>query len=214
MEFPSSSLRGVEKERQYDEQPQRMNSSSPTAGSASAVEVDDDRTTEPAVRIERAFARYQKELLGTLYHLVGNVEDAQDALQEAFVKCWRHRDEIAQVECLKAWIFRVVLNTGRDLRQSAWKRKRRSMDDPTADALKSSLEDPATESVRREEVAQLRQALLDLRPEEKEVFLLRENGELTYEQMAELLGIPVGTVKTRMRTALTRLRGVLGISLA
>lgn len=189
-----------------------MKSSPPTAGSASAVEVDDDRATDPAERIERAFARYQKELLGTLYHLIGNVEDAQDALQEAFVKCWRHRDEIAHVDCLRAWIYRVVLNTGRDLRQSAWKRKRRSMDEPTAEALKSADDDPATDSIRREEVAQLRRALLDLRPEEKEVFLLRENGELTYEQMAEALGIPVGTVKTRMRGALARLRGVLGVS--
>lgn len=189
-----------------------MKSSPPTAGSASAVEVEDDRATDPAERIERAFARHQKELLGTLYHLIGNVEDAQDALQEAFVKCWRHREEIAHVECLRAWIYRVVLNTGRDLRQSAWKRKRRSMDEPTAETLKSSADDPATDTIRREEVAQLRQALLDLRPEEKEVFLLRENGDLTYEQMAEALGIPVGTVKTRMRTALARLRGVLGVS--
>lgn len=86
------------------------------------------------------------------------------------------------------------------------------MDEPTAEGLKSSADDPATDSVRREEVAQLRQALLGLRPEEKEVFLLRENGDLTYEQMAEALGIPVGTVKTRMRTALARLRGVLGVS--
>lgn len=189
-----------------------MKSSPPTAGSASAVEVEDDRATDPAERIERAFARHQKELLGTLFHLIGNVEDAQDALQEAFVKCWRHREEIAHVECLRAWIYRVVLNTGRDLRQSAWKRKRRSMDEPTAEALKSSADDPATDTIRREEVAQLRQALLDLRPEEKEVFLLRENGNLTYEQMAEALGIPVGTVKTRMRAALARLRGVLGVS--
>jgi RNA polymerase sigma-70 factor (ECF subfamily) len=189
-----------------------MKSSPPTAGSARAVEVEDDRATDPAERLERAFARYQKELLGTLYHLIGNVEDAQDALQESFVKCWRHREEIPQVECLRAWIYRVVLNTGRDLRQSAWKRKRRSMDEPTAEGLKSSADDPATDSVRREEVAQLRQALLGLRPEEKEVFLLRENGDLTYEQMAEALGIPVGTVKTRMRTALARLRGVLGVS--
>ena len=184
----------------------------PASGSDRSVDINDDRSTDPAERIERAFARHQKELLGTLYHLVGNIEDAQDALQEAFVKCWRHRDEVAKVDCLRAWIFRVVLNTGRDLRQSAWKRKRRTMDEPTADSLEAHSPDPAAESERREEVAHLRQALLDLRPEEKEVFLLRENGDLTYEQMAELLGIPVGTVKTRMRTALARLRGVLGVS--
>ena len=60
------------------------------------------------------------------------------------------------------------------------------------------------ESLRR-----IRRALLDLRPEEKEVFLLRQNGELTYEQIAELRGVPVSTVKTQMRTALEKLRKVL-----
>jgi RNA polymerase sigma-70 factor (ECF subfamily) len=56
---------------------------------------------------------------------------------------------------------------------------------------------------------QLRQALLLLRPEEKEVFLLRQNGDLTYEQIAALYDRPVGTVKTQMRSALQKLRKIL-----
>jgi RNA polymerase sigma-70 factor (ECF subfamily) len=61
----------------------------------------------------------------------------------------------------------------------------------------------------RETVDRLRVALSDLRPEEKEVFLLRQNGELTYEQIAEVRNAPVGTVKTQMRAALQKLRKVL-----
>jgi len=61
----------------------------------------------------------------------------------------------------------------------------------------------------QETMAQLRDALTHLRPEEKEVFLLRQNGELTYEQIAELHDRPVGTVKTQMRSALQKLRKVL-----
>ena len=71
---------------------------------------------DSATALEDAFAQYQSELLGTLYYLVGNVEDARDALQESFIKCWRHRDQVAEVRNLKAWIFRISLNTGRDLR--------------------------------------------------------------------------------------------------
>ena len=52
----------------------------------------------------------------------------------------------------------------------------------------------------------LAQALVQLRPEEKEVFLLRQNGALTYEEIAELRQRPVGTVKTQMRSALAKLR--------
>ena len=61
----------------------------------------------------------------------------------------------------------------------------------------------------QESLQQLRDALMHLRPEEKEVFLLRQNGELTYEQIAELHSRPVGTVKTQMRSALEKLRKLL-----
>jgi len=47
-----------------------------------------------------------------LYYLVGNIEDARDALQEAFVKCWRSHEKLVEVQNLKAWIFRIALNTG------------------------------------------------------------------------------------------------------
>ena len=67
-----------------------------------------------------------------------------------------------------------------------------------------------TETLEEQEsLQQLRDALMHLRPEEKEVFLLRQNGELTYEQIAELHSRPVGTVKTQMRSALQKLRKVL-----
>ena len=69
---------------------------------------------------------------------------------------------------------------------------------------------PPTRNLEEQEsLAQLRQALLHLRDEEKEVFLLRQNGELTYEQIAELHNRPVGTIKTQMRSALQKLRKVL-----
>jgi RNA polymerase sigma-70 factor (ECF subfamily) len=55
----------------------------------------------------------------------------------------------------------------------------------------------------------IRAAVSQLRSEEKEVFLLRQNAEMTYEEIAEALGIPSGTVKTRMRLALARLRTTL-----
>lgn len=67
---------------------------------------------------------------------------------------------------------------------------------------------PSEQLETDERVAKLRTALQSLREEEQEVFLLRQNGELTYEQIAEMLTIPVGTVKTRMRLAVIKLREV------
>ena len=62
----------------------------------------------------------------------------------------------------------------------------------------------------REALERLRAAIADLRQEEKEVFLLRQNGNLTYEQIAEIRGAPVGTVKGRMRLGLKKMRAQLG----
>lgn len=158
--------------------------------------------------LEDAFAQYQAELLGTLFYLVGNMEDARDALQEAFIKCWRSHEKLVEVQNLKAWIFRIALNTGRDIRETAWRRKRQALGEDES-MIASQHAGPEMLVEQDERVSRLRAALTELRPEEQEVFLLRQNGELTYEEIAETIGVPSGTVKTRMRLALSKLREVL-----
>ena len=159
-------------------------------------------------KLENAFAQYQSELLGTLYYMVGNIEDARDALQETFVKCWRHKEKVNEVQNLKAWIFRIALNTGRDLRQTAWRRKRTGLPEDES-IVESMTAGPMAIAQRNEQLSRLSDAIRDLRGEEQEVFLLRQNGQLKYEEIAEAAGIPLGTVKTRMRLALSKLREVL-----
>jgi len=156
-------------------------------------------------RLEEAFARWQPELLGTLYYLTGNHEDARDALQETFIKCWRHREAMDEVENLKAWVFRVALNAGRDVRGTAWRRRRTGLIEE-GNTLASKDCQPDAHLEREEQLDRLRGAIRVLRSEEQEVFLLRQNGELTYEEIAAAIGIPLGTVKTRMRMALGKLR--------
>jgi RNA polymerase sigma-70 factor (ECF subfamily) len=175
---------------------------------SSATPRDGDAEPPAAEQLEEAFARYQDELLGTLYYLVGNTEDARDALQETFVKCWRRRSSLAEIENLKAWIFRVALNAGRDLRSTAWRRRSRPLE-KGEQSLVARDTAPQADASRREQLDLVRQAVRQLRSEEQEVFLLRQNGEMTYEQIAEAISIPVGTVKTRMRLALTKLREAL-----
>jgi RNA polymerase sigma-70 factor (ECF subfamily) len=155
-----------------------------------------------------AFNGLRDELLSTLLYVLGNRDDAMDAAQEAFLKCWKHRHETAGVQNLRAWIFRVGLNTAKDLQRSAWNRKVKPM---VTEELMIAARDPAPGLALedQEAVERLRAAIVSLRPDEKEVFLLRQNGDLTYEQIAEIRNAPVGTVKTQMRTALIKLRRVL-----
>lgn len=156
----------------------------------------------------RTFNDLRDELLSTLVYVLGNHEDAKDAAQEAFVKCWNAREQLHGVLNLRAWIFRVSFNTAKDMQRSAWHRRAKPL---KAEQYTMQARDPApAQTVERTEAFdRIRHALLGLRDEEKEVFLLRQNGELTYEQIADLRGCPVSTVKTQMRTALEKLRRVL-----
>lgn len=155
----------------------------------------------------RQFNAIRAELVSTLYFVVGNHEDAQDAAQDAFLKCWRNRQMLGEVNNVRAWIFRVGLNAAKDLQRSAWRRRAKPLED--ADQHPGVELDVAVSLEEKETLEQLRTAVHELRPEEQAVFLLRQNGDLTYEEIAELRRLPVGTVKTQMRSALQKLRRVL-----
>ena len=158
--------------------------------------------------LTRMFHDIRDELMSTLVYLLGNSDDAQEAAQEAFLKCWKARASLPEVQNLRAWVFRVAMNTARDTQRSAWNRRVKPL---LAEELMLSTREvaPGAALEDQESLARLRLAIAELRPEEQEVFLLRQNGELTYEQIAEIRSTPVGTVKTQMRTALQKLRRVL-----
>jgi len=173
-----------------------------------AAPVAPRRRTPPTEKFVRAFAEVRDELIGTLHSMLGSHDDAQDVAQEAFLKCWRARRKLRGVRNLKAWIFRIALNAARDLQRNAWRPQARPLE-PTLAPPPQAEVSPADVLAHGEALERLRGALLDLRAEEREVFLLRQNGDLTYEQIAVLRRRPVGTVKTQMRTALIKLRKVL-----
>jgi RNA polymerase sigma-70 factor (ECF subfamily) len=156
----------------------------------------------------RTFNECRDELVSTLWYMLGSQDDAQDMAQEVFLRCWRHQEGLPEVHNLRAWIFRVGLNAARDLQRSAWRRRVKPL---LGGEIMPPVEAPAQPCIveERESLDRLRQALMHLRPEEKEVFLLRQNGEMTYEQIAEFSNRPVGTVKTQMRAALQKLRKAL-----
>jgi RNA polymerase sigma-70 factor (ECF subfamily) len=162
----------------------------------------------PGELLLRTFTEIRDELVSTLWFLVGNPDDAQDIAQEVFLRCWRTQESLPQVRDLRAWIFRVGLNAAKDLKRSAWRRRVKPL---LGEEIMQLADGPVPGKVVEDEecLRRVRQALLDLRPEEKEIFLLRQNGDLTYQQIAQMRGCPVGTVKTQMRTALEKLRKVL-----
>jgi len=179
-----------------------------------AASVCDQAFLGPAARavngelLLATFNQLRDELLSTLWFILGNQEDAQDVSQEVFLRCWRTQDSLAEIQNLRAWIFRIGLNAAKDLQRSAWRRKVKPFLEPDLMPIADSA-NPGKALEDQESLGRLREALHGLRQEEKEVFLMRQNGELTYEQIAEIHNRPVGTVKTQMRSALQKLRKVL-----
>jgi RNA polymerase sigma-70 factor (ECF subfamily) len=177
---------------------------SPTARPAS----DGEDSLSPEEKLVRAFNELRDELVSTLMFLLGNRDDAQDAAQDAFLKCWRNLKTLPDVQNLRAWIFRVGLNAAKDMQRSAWNRRAKPLLGEEIMLAARELS-PGDRLEDQECLDRLRAAIHDLRTEEKEVFLLRQNGGMTYEQIAEARNAPVGTVKTQMRSALQKLRKVL-----
>jgi RNA polymerase sigma-70 factor (ECF subfamily) len=162
-------------------------------------------------RLTAMFDEAASELMGTLYFMLGNREDARDALQESYLKCWRRRDRLDEVRDMRAWVFKVAIDAARDMRRSAWRRKSRPLPEDE-DMITRAVPDTAARGPETaEDVARVRRELGKLPDAEREVFLLRENGGLSYKQIAAICGAPLGTVKTRMRSALIRLRRALSV---
>ena len=156
----------------------------------------------------REFDAVRNELFGTLYLLLGNYDDAQDALQVAFLRCWQARAGVPAVRNLRGWIWRVSLNAASDLRDRLRLRRGSPLSIVEGSAF-CPLPSPPEALLGREQVERLRAALAHLRPEERDVFLLRQHGGLTYDDIARRRGDAVGTVKSRMRAALRKLRHLL-----
>jgi RNA polymerase sigma-70 factor (ECF subfamily) len=171
-------------------------------------ELNTNGAVSQAEMLVQTFNQLRDELISTLLYVLGNRDDAHDAAQETFIKCWGVRDQLHKILNLRAWIFRVGFNTAKDMQRSAWNRRVKPLQGENYTMVGH---EPAPGQVleHKESVERVRQAIHHLRQEEKEVFLLRQNGDLTYEQIAEIRSCPVGTVKTQMRSALEKLRKLL-----
>ena len=89
------------------------------------------------------FNELRVELVSTLFFMLGNHEDAQDAAQDAFIKCWRTRTTLGEVQNMRSWIFRVGLNAAKDLQRNAWRRRARPLMGETCEQTDAEGSSPA-----------------------------------------------------------------------
>src|SRR5262249_12755712 len=132
-----------------------------------------------ADELARTFEDLRPNLQRKLSALLGNAADAEDALQTAFLRCWQARAAAGPKHNLRGWLWRVSLNVGRDLRK--YLRVRRALPLQAAGETACRREAPDDASLRRERDDRLQAALAQLRPAEREVFLMRSAG-LSYRE--------------------------------
>ena len=191
-------------------------------GIARPVEITLERTL-PAVNEEAAFvaelragsqdafayllAVYQNPVFNLIWHIVENAADASDVLQEVFVKVFKGIKGFNGDSSLRTWIYRIAVHEASNHRRSWIRRHWRepvSMDDPespwaaAASEAASSERGPDQVFEQAEREAVVKQALASLASPYRTVVVLREIEELPYEEIAQVLGLAEGTVKSRL----------------
>jgi RNA polymerase sigma-70 factor (ECF subfamily) len=158
----------------------------------------------------RAFAtlydRHSRAAYSLAYRMLGEKQAAEDVLQDAFLKVWRrttsYRTERASV---KTWILSIVHNRGIDQLRSLASR-RRTQERVEASAPSSQPSDAFSEAWRNSQREQLREALGSLPKEQSEILELAYFSGCTHVEISEILGLPLGTVKGRLRLGLRKVR--------
>lgn len=154
----------------------------------------------------RLVERHQDYIYNAVYHLVGHEHDAEDIAQDVFVRAYSGLAGFEGRAKFSTWLYGIMLNSVR----SHWRRERgrpalslEGQDededrdtDPPADA-----DGPEALGMRREQVRLVRAAIAELDEELREIVVLRDIRGLSYEELSEALGLPDGTVKSRLHRA-------------
>jgi RNA polymerase sigma-70 factor (ECF subfamily) len=145
--------------------------------------------------------------------LLGEVEEARDVAQEVFLQVYKRLGAFEGRSSLKTWIYRIAVNQCHN-RRRFWRRRRRDRETPLDEAVlppvvpggERRAANPYDETLRLERARRVQAALLELRFEHRSVLVLREVEGLTCEEVAAALGVPEGTVKSRLSRAREAMR--------
>ena len=155
--------------------------------------------------------RYQRPVYRVAYGLTRNAGDADDLAQETFVRAWQAIGRFRAGEPLYPWLARIAMNQA----MSLFRRRKRRPETALEPLLESGRQwgggdDPAQDAERSEHAEHLEAAFAGLTHEHQVVLVLRAVEGLSYEEIAGVLGVPPGTVMSRLSRARAELRARLG----
>lgn len=163
--------------------------------------------------LDELFSRYRSVAYRVAHRLLGNEADALDAVQDAFIKALVHLPSFQGRSAFKTWFLRVVSNAALDLGRQRGRRESLSLD-TAGPKVREECEpllhpDPASELERLDLRRKLHEALEQLSSAQRQTFVLHAEAELSYREVADALGISIGTVMSRLYYARQRLRVLL-----
>ncbi len=156
--------------------------------------------------------RYSPRLYEVVLRIVRERADAEEVVQESFFRAWRNLGGFQFDSALYTWLYRIAVNAAVDLSKRRKRRRILSLDDEgstVAGTVCGDVPPPAAASERVEAITWVRAAIEALPEPFKSILVMREYGDLSYEQLAETLEIPKGTVESRLFRARLRLRSWL-----
>lgn len=149
---------------------------------------------------------YKHKLFTMLVRMVGTREEAEDLLQETFVRVWEHRRNFDDRYCFSTWVYTIAMNLGRNELRKRKKVRFFSLFDRNNNPIE--VEDSQAEHSGALGVI-IDRAVKKLPLRYREAFVLRDLQELSYEEIGQVLNVPVGTVKSRVNRARTLLKDEL-----
>ena len=164
---------------------------------------------------EVLLGRHRKPVFNFILRYVGDRETAEDLLQETFMRVIKGADAYKRQAKFTTWLYTIARNLCVDQTRRRKHRKHASLDAPMAadddsgtllDVLPSSEMASDRKSVNKQLYQRLQGAIGALSEEQREVFLMREFLDMPFKQIADVVGVPENTVKSRMRYALEKLR--------
>ena len=176
--------------------------------STPAAEIELDLITAAQRGDRKAFGelvrRHREGVINVVFRMCGDAHLAEDAAQEAFIRAWQHLPSYRPRSPFRNWVYRIATNVALD----TLRRERETVD---IDDLSLVAQDAGPEATveGQERGQRVRDAVLALPPASRAVLVLREYEGLSYREIADTLGIPIGTVMSRLNYARNRLRDSL-----
>jgi RNA polymerase sigma-70 factor (ECF subfamily) len=157
---------------------------------------------------QQAFNRlvmlYQRKIYNLALNYVKQEDEAKDLAQDIFVTVFRQIDKLKDDNKFGAWLYQLALNHCRNRYQKLRRRgffSNQSIDDSETGLNLTSGATPEKDYERQNTARLVREAIASLAPAEKEIILLRDLQELSYEEISEILDLPMGTVKSKLNRA-------------